>query len=172
VGPEHRSALFYSPVAHGRLTEKGLNALIDSFSSSVPAQQQIRSIYSNTSYIYPSDLGGLSPEYWEAMRLETDGVPGLGACGARWVAKMLSEQGGPTLPVFSYLFARPTTTPPLSDGVTVPHASEVPYVFGNTSGLPQGADRPLALIMSEYWSSFAISGVPGGGTTSLQPWPR
>ena len=70
MGHEHRSALFYSPVAHGRLTEKGLNALIDSFSSSVPERQKIRSIYSNTSYIYPSDLGGLSPEYWEAMRLE------------------------------------------------------------------------------------------------------
>jgi len=50
----------------------------------------------------------------------------------------------------------------------------VPYVFGNTSGLPQGVDRPLALIMSQYWSSFATSGVPGGGfaSTTLPPWPK
>jgi hypothetical protein len=39
----------------------------------------------------------------------------------------------------------------------------VPYVFGNTSGLPEGADHPLAITMSSYWSSFAITGVPGGG---------
>ena len=88
LGNEHRSALFYSPVAHGRLTEKGLNAVIESCRT-IAERQKSRSIYSNTSYIYPSDLGGLSPEYWEAMRLETDGVPGLGACGARWVARML-----------------------------------------------------------------------------------
>ena len=55
----------------------------------------------------------------------------------------------------------------------------VPYVFGNTSGLPEGADHPLAITMSSYWSSFAITGVPGGGQArrftrenAMPSWPK
>jgi hypothetical protein len=73
---------------------------------------------------YPTGaaLGGWTHQYWEVMRVQTDGVPGLGACGVRWLAKMLSAGGSPA--VWSYMFARATTTPPLSDGFTAPHASE------------------------------------------------
>jgi hypothetical protein len=48
-------------------------------------------IYRDESYADPADLGGWTRNYWEAMRLQTDSVPGLGACGARWLVKMLTQ---------------------------------------------------------------------------------
>jgi len=99
----------------------------------------------------------------------TDMVPGLGACGTRWLAKYLTTRGSPA--VYEYVFSRRSSTPPLSDGVTVPHGAELAYVFGNMSGLHSDEDRHLAMQTATYWTSFAISGVPGGGL-NLPEWPK
>ena len=100
----------------------------------------------NSTYKYPDDLGAYSEGWWTSTRAATDSVPGLGACGTRNVARILAARSAArsgtttnnnlTSPnVYVYLFAHPTQTPyPLpGDGrgsVTVGHATEIPYVFG------------------------------------------
>ena len=40
------------------------------------------------------------------QRINTDTVPGLGACAARWMARMFERGGTPS--VHAYMFAHPT----------------------------------------------------------------
>jgi para-nitrobenzyl esterase len=56
------------------------------------------------------------------------------------------------------------------------HSADLPYVFGfypksgNTSGNFTSADYKLAELIESYWSNFAKSGNPNGG--SLPNWPE
>ena len=50
------------------------------------------------------------------------------------------------------------------------HATEIPYVFGQTAILDAGEEADLALIISSYWIQFAKSGNPNGVSGNIQ-WP-
>ena len=69
------------------------------------------------------------------------------------------------------MFAHPTHTtkinprkiPGIGPGaVTVPHSSEIPYVFGATELLQDGEEANLAIPMASYWTNFAKTGNPNG----------
>ena len=131
---------------------------------------EIKSVYSNDThreneYPYPTDLGNLSKWWWRAMRVGTDFVPGLGACGVKNIASVVSGQGQA---VFAYLFAHPTQSPQIplpGDGpgaVTVGHATEIPYIFGSVESLMPGEEADLARSISTYVVNFAKHGNPNG----------
>ena len=48
-------------------------------------------------YVYPKDLGNYSQWWWATVRAETDAVPGLGACGVRWLARSMLTGGTPVV---------------------------------------------------------------------------
>lgn len=107
------------------------------------------------------------------MRVETDAIPGLGACAVRWLAKALVDGGTPG--VFTYLFGRaaPIEFPPFSPHVSA-HAAELAYVFSDNYLFDADADHAdevnLAHNMSAYWGSFAASGIPGA--RNQVSWPK
>lgn len=128
---------------------------------------EIKVVYGTSSYMYPQNLGNLSVWWWKLTRAVTDSVPGLGACGVRNVARLLTANGESNR--FAYLFAHPTQSPfiPLpGDGpgsVTVGHATEIPYVYGYPSPiLNSGEEEELAQSMSLYWLNFCKTGDPNG----------
>jgi para-nitrobenzyl esterase len=85
-------------------------------------------------------------------------------------------------PVFAYSFDRKIPVAPgtMINGVTATakdvgarHAGEIEYVFGALDSVPKVTwdpqDRTLSDAMMTYWTNFAKTGTPGGG--SLAPWP-
>ena len=66
----------------------------------------LKKLYDPSEYEYPSSLGKYSRWWWELMRMETDTVPGFGACGVRWFTRMLKAGGTPV--AYSYLFSHPS----------------------------------------------------------------
>lgn len=134
---------------------------------------KIKRLYDRSVYPYPSNLGGRSQWWWAASRISTDAVPGLGPCGARWLAKTLLRGGSSD--VYTYLFAHPPQfknpgIPGTGPGsVIVPHACEIPFVFDATDQLVKGEESELASRMSHYWINFAATGNPN--SQGLPTWP-
>lgn len=133
---------------------------------------KIKELYDKSVYPYPKNLGKYTQWWWTATRLDTDAVPGLGACGARWLAKLLLKGGSSD--VHTYLFAHPTQfsvpgIPGTGRGsVIVPHAAELLYVF--PFGIGQGDEEQLAAHMSKYWVNFAVTGDPNDA--QMPKWPK
>lgn len=150
---------------------------------------EVKRVYDPEVYPYPADLKGFSKWCWMWVRYTSDTIPGLSACGARWLARMLVDGGSPA--VYSYLFARPSNH---MGGVFAMHAAEIPYVFeqmlrdpsantiyADSFGLPPfpnvtAGEIKLAQDMAAYWYRFAVSGNPnpsgdaaGAGAVS---WPK
>ena len=102
-----------------------------------------------------------------------DTVPGVGACGARSVARLLSDAGSA---VFAYIFSHPTSSkrgfpPGCGPGaVTVGHTTEIAYVFNDLSLLTTPDDAELSTTMSTYWLAFARTGNPNSADVA-PPWP-
>ena len=138
---------------------------------------QLKIVWNASSgYEYPSDLGPYSMWWWMALRVITDLVPGLGACGVRSLARMLDRGGTPA--VYAYIFEHPTQADPHyipgtgPGSVAVPHASEIAYVFGDRNRLAPGAEADLATPVAQYWSSFAAGRSPRAARTTGAPdWP-
>jgi len=136
--------------------------------------ERVKKLYDSAQgYPYPKDLGPFNQNWWTAVRVSTDSVPGLGPCAVRNVARNLVAGGTPN--VFTYLFAHPTQgsneIPGTGKGsVVVPHASEIVFVLGGVDRLLPGAEADLALQMATYWSNFARFGNPNGA--KLPEWPH
>ena len=170
-----RDAKLYPPT----MGESHFDRLVTSYGYSPSELQAIKHIYANASsgYPYPHERGAYSPWWWAYMRTATDTVPGLGPCAVRWLSRMLLRGGTPA--VFAYLFAHPTQAdacggcvPGVGPGsVVVPHASEIPYVFGDHAKLTPGAEAALAAPVARYWSNFARSGDPNQGAGVHVGWP-
>lgn len=69
-------------------------------------RSQLKRLYNPETYPYPKDLGPYSRWWWQATRVLTDTVPGLGPCGVRNLNRMLHKGGTPA--IYSYLFGQPT----------------------------------------------------------------
>jgi para-nitrobenzyl esterase len=84
-----------------------------------------------------------------------------------WAMANLQKRTGKA-PVYSYYFRQTSPYNPLPL-----HVSEVPYVFQNLvpngRGAPNADDLTVADAMSSYWTNFAKTGNPNGG--SLPNWP-
>ena len=82
-------------------------------------------------------------------------------------------------PVFLYHFAHPSEEVlldlndggplPATGGVLVPHASELPFVFGRVELLAR-SERWLVDNIVSYWLGFAKDGNPN--SAKLQRWPQ
>jgi para-nitrobenzyl esterase len=112
-----------------------------------------------------------------AATLASDLFMGYGTW--RWIEAHLKTGGAP---VYRYSFDQP---PPIPAGTKTPqgveltakdvgarHAGEIEYVFGALDPpVPWAAeDRAISDAMMAYWSNFARTGDPNGGT--LAAWPR
>jgi para-nitrobenzyl esterase len=93
----------------------------------------------------------------------------LFVCQARRLERILAASAPKT---FFYSFNGPLT------GVPLPalagkafHSSELPYVFGNSYLLGSVPDAGASLVdaMEGYWTSFAQSGDPNGGSNPMWP---
>lgn len=162
-----------------------LSAFVAGFFTTLgPAgMEALKKLYAPPSYVYPEFLGNYSQPWWTAMRMVTDGGSrsAIGHCCVRRTARALAKGGSPG--VFVYLFAHASSAAlyDLNEGTVlpgtgpnsplVPHASELPYVFGWVEALSlDGGGADLALAMSKYWIRFASTGDPN--EASLPNWPR
>lgn len=89
---------------------------------------------------------------------------------ARFTARALTAKGAPAyLYLFSYVPA--ALRERLRYGA--PHASEIPYVFGNlptrNGSTPTPQDEAMAKLLNTYWVNFAKTGNPNG--PGLPTWP-
>ncbi|HEX4336843.1 MAG TPA: carboxylesterase family protein [Polyangiaceae bacterium] len=89
-------------------------------------------------------------------------------CPARRFARAISDSG---VDVYLYAFAH-TPEKPLVADLGVFHSSELGYVFGTDFPLdpPQTDELPLGTLMRSYWTTFATTGDPNGGTSPK--WPK
>jgi para-nitrobenzyl esterase len=90
-------------------------------------------------------------------------------CQARRLERILSANAAKT---YLYSFNGPLTGVPIAQLMGVAfHSSELPYVFGNKYLLGSVPDAGLPLVdaMEGYWTRFAQSGDPNGG--SDPSWP-
>jgi para-nitrobenzyl esterase len=90
-------------------------------------------------------------------------------CPARKLAQLLDAAGNKT-----YLYSfngtlDATPLPALAEKAF--HSSELPYVFGENFllGSVPAANQPLAESMEGYWTRFAATGDPNGGTDPMWP---
>ncbi len=114
----------------------------------------------------------------QALRSGRDLFRDTGFAWPTWAWARLQARTGKS-PVYVYYFG---LRPPYADAPRfadwgAAHGAEVPYVFGNLEpgAFPGGMQwRPLDRIVSDrlmtYWTNFAKTGNPNGGT--LMPWPR
>lgn len=81
-------------------------------------------------------------------------------CGSTTIEQWHSAKN----PVYAYEFTRA----PLERGAV--HSWELQFVFGNLRQATAEADRKLSDQVQEYWTNFAKTGNPNGG--SLPAWPK
>jgi para-nitrobenzyl esterase len=89
-------------------------------------------------------------------------------CPSRDLARQLRRAGQPA---YLYHFTHETAIGALLR-LGVFHAAELPYVFGNFTGLfrARDADGPVVDITQGYWTRFAQGADPNGAGAT--PWPR
>ncbi len=90
-------------------------------------------------------------------------------CQARRLERILSAN---TAKTYLYSFNGPLTAVPVPQLMGVAfHSAELPYVFGNKYLLGTVPDAGLALVdaMEGYWTHFAQSGDPNGGSNPTWP---
>jgi para-nitrobenzyl esterase len=114
---------------------------------------------------------------------DTEPIPDplFGAPGAQWMTDIVQRCGTVTTsryhsaahhPTYQYQFDRLT---PGRESAGSTHGAEVVYVFGNMD-LPgntvawSDSDRKASDVVQQYWTNFAKTGNPNGG--SLPEWPR
>lgn len=146
-----------------------------------------------TSQVSPDELrreitakyGDLAPEALAAYGLADGGEgshdPLLGGAGSQWMTDIVqrcaaiveADWHAAHSPTWQYQFERAA---PGREAAGATHGAEVPFVFGNLDG--QGADAAAltsadyeaAQQIQEYWTRFAKTGNPNGG--SQAEWPR
>jgi len=90
-------------------------------------------------------------------------------CPARKLAQLLDAAG---TKVFLYSFNGTLANTPLPAlAGKAFHSAELPYVFGDSFllGSVAAADQPLSAAMEGYWTRFAATGDPSGGTDPAWP---
>ena len=168
-------AFFTIKGVKNNLNEAELNTILDAKNIKGAKQEEMKELYSRENYTYPKKLGKFSFYWWQATRIGTDFVPGLGACGVRNIAKKLVKGKSPK--VFSYLFAHPTQSandklPGCGpNATTVGHATEIVYVYNDVMLLQKGEEADLASSMSLYWITFAKTGNPNNAQYLPANWP-
>lgn len=192
LGSNRDEAALWTANKHGKewLPPNYTEAQLDAYLTDMLAflgqadREELKNLYSPSSYTYPDDLGNYSLWWWMATRIGTDGGSppsnALGHCCVRRAARALLKGGSPG--VFVYVFAHPAKEAlrDLNEGdilsgtgvgsPLVPHASELPFVFAWVDALShEGGEIELARSVSGYWLNFARHGNPNG--EALPQWP-
>jgi len=113
-------------------------------------------LYPSTSYASPQKA---------LIRVTTDV---MWTCPMRTLARAASEHQTP--PVFRYRFQ--WSAPGVGGAlIGATHGIELPFVFGNFAGFttftPSASDLALSTAIEGYWSRFAGSGDPNGGSALM-----
>jgi para-nitrobenzyl esterase len=89
----------------------------------------------------------------------------------RWIEAQVKTGASP---VYRYRFDLPATPSKFHQGTFAFHSDDIEYVFGTLDTRPgftvKPEDRTLSDEVMSYWTNFAKSGDPNGGT--LPNWPR
>jgi para-nitrobenzyl esterase len=102
--------------------------------------------------------------------------PLFGDVGSQWITDTLQRCGTVAIsryhsahyPMYQYQFDRNT---PGMEARGAFHTAEIPFVFGNPGSAPWTAkDLQASNVVQQYWTNFARTGDPNGG--SLPTWPR
>jgi para-nitrobenzyl esterase len=89
---------------------------------------------------------------------------GVLTCPTRRLVELAGAEGAP---VYAYWFDYPTS---LFLGAL--HGSEIPFVFRNVDGFPGSREDRASRSLATYWTNFARTGDPNGGTEARwDPWP-
>ena len=117
---------------------------------------------------YASDVSALFPvESGQAKEALSQLLTALGfAAPSRFAAEKMAEAG---MPVFVYRFTMRSSTPQ-TEHMGAYHGYELPFVFGTLVRFLRPEDQALSEVMMNYWTRFAASGDPNGG--SDPSWPR
>jgi para-nitrobenzyl esterase len=85
--------------------------------------------------------------------------------------RTLARITAPGAPTYLYHFTRANDRAGVALGLGVFHSAELPYVFGNFSGLfsRAAADEPVIAATQGYWTRFAATGDPNGA--GAPAWP-
>lgn len=92
-------------------------------------------------------------------------------CPARRIAR--AAAGSQNEPVYRYFFTHALDNAPLSRTYGAYHSLELFFVFRSVTNVPSYfpsvAELALSDAMGRYWTRFAASGDPGGGTDAAWP---
>lgn len=88
------------------------------------------------------------------------------AAPSRFAAEKMAEAG---MPVYVYLFTM-RSRQPRTEHMGAYHGYELPFVFGTLVQYLGPEEQALSEAMMDYWTRFAASGDPNGGTEPA--WPR
>jgi para-nitrobenzyl esterase len=87
------------------------------------------------------------------------------AAPSRFAAEKMAEAG---MPVFVYLFTM-RASQPRTEHMGAYHGYELPFVFGTLVQYMGPGEQALSGAMMNYWTRFAASGDPNGGTEPAWP---
>uniref|UniRef100_A0A8D0G829 Carboxylesterase type B domain-containing protein n=1 Tax=Sphenodon punctatus TaxID=8508 RepID=A0A8D0G829_SPHPU len=91
------------------------------------------------------------------------------------LAQRIAEAGSA---VYAYSFTHASSFSIWHEWMGVPHAAELPYLFGRLGTRPGDnqtyleTDAVLSRRVMRYWADFARSGNPNGADGSGEQWPR
>jgi para-nitrobenzyl esterase len=120
--------------------------------------------------------GPLAPKAFALYQPGAAPDPLYGAAPAQWVVDtmyrcpavmQLAWHAAAGNVAYEYQFDRAA---PGREALGAVHGAEVSYVFGTLGEQYAAADRDLSAAMQQYWTNFAKSGNPNGG--SLSRWPK
>ena len=149
-----------------------------------PYLAKLKALYSAGEYAYPADLAGRSHWWWAAVRAISDHeFTCTTRRAATWIAAAHKRRreadprcadggvGCGANRVYSFFLVRPTHSPTNTPGsgakaFTVPHSSDLPYVFNCSLAPPDytscnftnAKEQTLASELSSYWVEFGASG--------------
>jgi para-nitrobenzyl esterase len=151
------------------------------FGNSMPTEQLMKAIDREAGDLAPKvkAVYGLNPDAQGNMNPPTD--PLYGAAGQQWTADTNfhcpissealwhSKAGNPT---YEYELDHAI---PGQEAQGAVHSSDLPYVWGyfpkegNISGAFGAVDTKLAELIETYWTNFARTGNPNGGSAPVWP---
>jgi para-nitrobenzyl esterase len=88
------------------------------------------------------------------------------ACAVQDFAERMADAD---LAVYAYNFDHPWAAPALRDLLGKSHGAELNYVFGSLIESVDEESKALSEQMQRYWTRFATSGDPNGGSDPVWP---
>ena len=156
------------------LTESQYESLLRDAGFNETMVSEIKDVYNpDNGYEYP-DFGQFSRWWWQAIRGETDSVPGLGICAARYNARLLANAG---FDVYAYHLEAPLMTEIVEgSGITTAlsgHIFDLLFIFAVPFPvLTDVNDLTVSAQMSAFWLSFIDQETWPKPQVDMAAWPK